>query len=72
MAPSAGRARINTGCRRPGKRPQTISEELYYCGLLAATPPALLEKAVRLTLPADLQALFTTDAAASVRSRLCG
>jgi hypothetical protein len=55
---------------RPGQRwlpppweaPQTISEELYYCGLLAATPPALLEKAVRLTLPADLKALFADEA----------
>ncbi len=54
---------------RPGQRwqpppweaPQTISEELYYCGLLTATPPALLERAVRLTLPADLRALFTID-----------
>ena len=46
----------------PWEAPQTISEELYYCGLLAASPPALLEKAVRLTLPADLQFLFTADA----------
>ena len=46
----------------PWEAPQTISEELYYCGLLAATPPALLEKAVRLTLPADLQFLFAADA----------
>ncbi len=54
---------------RPGQRwqpppwgaPQTISEELYYCGLLTATPPTLLERAVRLTLPADLRTLFTTD-----------
>ena len=80
-APSAGRAPLNAGCRRPGEAPQTISEELYYCGLLAATPPALLEKAVRLTLPADLQFLFTADAllgvfpplpmTLAIRPRLC-
>jgi hypothetical protein len=45
----------------PWDAPQTISEELYYGGLLAATPPALLEKAVRLTLPADLQAIFAAQ-----------
>ena len=65
----------------PWEAPQTISEELYYCGLLAATPPALLEKAVRLTLPADLQFLFAADAllgvfpplpmTLAIRLRLC-
>lgn len=42
----------------PWDTPQTVSEELYYCGLLAAVPAAALERAVRVTLPADLQTLF--------------
>jgi hypothetical protein len=50
----------------PWDTPQTISEELYYCGLLVAAPPALLQKAVRLALPTDLQALF---AAAPLRGQ---
>lgn len=42
----------------PWETPQTVSEELYYCGLLAAVPAAAVERAVRVTLPADLQTLF--------------
>ena len=42
----------------PWEAPQTISEELYYSGLLAAVPSAPFERAVRVTLPADLQAWF--------------
>ncbi len=42
----------------PWAAPQTISEELYYCGLLAAIPPAPLAAAARVALPADLQPLF--------------
>lgn len=49
----------------PWQAPQTISEELYYTGLLAPTPPALLEKAQRLALPTDLRHLFLGDAAPS-------
>lgn len=42
----------------PWAAPATVSEELYYCGLLAPTPAAPLEKARRLTLPADLGPFF--------------
>ncbi len=49
----------------PWATPATISEELYYCGLLAPTEAVPLEKAQRLTLPLDLQPLFAPAAATS-------
>ncbi len=42
----------------PWEAPATVSEELYYSGLLAPTENTPLEKAGRLTLPADLAPLF--------------
>ena len=42
----------------PWARPQCVSEELYYAGLLAPAAPGHIETAARLTLPADLAAFF--------------
>ncbi len=49
----------------PWEAPATLSEELYYCGLLAPAEAVPLEKARRLALPADLQPLFAQDAGAA-------
>jgi hypothetical protein len=47
----------------PWTAPQTVNEELYYYGLLAPSPPALLERAARLAIPSDLLAWFTAAGA---------
>lgn len=48
----------------PWEQPATISEELYYCGLLAPAEDLPLERAGRLAIPADLASLFRTAAEA--------
>lgn len=54
----------------PWEAPQSVGEELYYCGLLAPVPPVAIEKAVRLALPTDLRSLFLTDGACAVAAPL--
>lgn len=49
----------------PWEQPATVSEELYYCGLLAPTEDVPLEKAGRVALPADLAPLFKAMAEAT-------
>jgi len=42
----------------PWEAPDSVSEELYYAGLLCPLPQAPLERAARLALVADLQSIF--------------